>query len=80
MLVADENGVHFTPVIAVDLHKMSSTQKIVCIETENGNSISLTRDHMVIVHSKEEKNLVPAGDIKPGMHVEVVGENLSGKG
>ena len=74
VLVADASGVRFEPVIVVDLHKVDIDQNIVSVTTANGKSVSLTSDHMVIVHLGLETELVPAGKVQPGMQIEVVGE------
>ena len=79
VLVTDKDGVRFAPIVALDIHDDYNGEEIVSIETENGHSMSLTPTHMVIVHSTEGEKLVLAGDVKPGMHIEVVDENLSDK-
>ena len=75
VLVVDASGaVHYEPVIVLDLHKVDINASIVSIATASGKSISLTSDHMVIVHVGLETELVPAGKVQPGMQIEVVDE------
>ena len=74
VLVADASGTRFEPVIVVDLHKVDIDQNIVRVTTANGKSVSLTSDHMVIVHLGLETKLVPAGKVQPGMQIEAVAE------
>ena len=50
MLVADASGIHFEPAIIVDLHDVDVEHLVVSLKTKSGNVISLTHDHMMLVH------------------------------
>ena len=76
VLVADASGVRFEPVIIVDLHKVDIDHQLVCVETASGKSVSLTIDHMMIVHQGLNAELVPAGKVLPGMQIEIFDESV----
>ena len=64
----------FTEAIVVDLHSSSNSEALT-MTTKSGKQMTLTSEHMVIVHDSYKQELVPARLIKAGNKIEVMSDD-----
>ena len=77
ILAKGTQGLFFTEAIVVDLHP-SSNSGALTLTTKSGQRITLTGEHMTLVHDAHKPELVPARLVRPGSQVEVTtGDGLT---
>ena len=77
ILAKGTQGLFFTEAIVVDLHPPSNSGALT-LTTKSGQHITLTGEHMTLVHDAHKQELVPARLVRPGSQVEVTsGDGLT---
>ena len=77
ILAKGTQGLFFTEAIVVDLHPASNSGALT-LTTKSGQRITLTGEHMTLVHDAHKPELVPARLVRPGSQVEVTtGDGLT---
>ena len=77
ILAKGTQGLFFTEAIVVDLHPASNSEALT-LKTNSGQHVTLTREHMTLVHDSHRQELVPARLVRPGNWVEVMnGDGLT---
>ena len=77
ILAKGTEGLFFTAAIVVDLHPASNSEALT-LKTNSGQHVTLTREHMTLVHDSHRQELVPARLVRPGNWVEVMnGDGLT---
>jgi helicase len=72
VIALKKDSLDLTSVAGV--HSMEAPKTMAKIETVNGNSITLTKNHKILIRKGAKTLLKPAGSVKKGEHVATAGK------